>query len=270
MNRKIRLVLADNHQFVTDACRQMLGPEFEVADVAVDGRALVKSAIQLKPDGVILEVALPQLNGIDVARQLKLRVPMLKLIFLSANSDVNVAAEAFRAGASGYVLKRSGAQEFVAAVRRVMRGESYLSPLIARETIDYLLRSPDVTTSRPRITAREAEILQLLAEGSSMKQVAAVLGITSGTVAFHKYKMMERLGIESNAGLIQYAMSMYMTVPQSGWVATRGEQRPFMLPPEETEELLPLLRGNGEGQRQLRGHARMRRRPERAYAADIQ
>src|SRR5580704_3292569 len=138
MNRKTRILIADNHQFVADACKKMLEPEFEVVGVASDGRALLNLALRLKPDGVILEVTLPHLNGIEAVRQLNQKLPTLRIIFLAANSDVNVVAEAFRVGASAYLLKRGGADEFVTAMRRVMRGESYLSPMIARETIDYL------------------------------------------------------------------------------------------------------------------------------------
>jgi DNA-binding NarL/FixJ family response regulator len=174
----------------------MLESEFAVVDVAADGRALVKSALQLKPDGANLEVSLPQLNGIDAARELKRKLPKLKLIFFTPNSDVNVAAEAFGNGASAYLLKRSGMEEFMTAIRRVMRGESYLSPGIARETIDYVLRSSRYEKSDRKPTAREAEIPRFLAEGSSMKQVAATVGISKSTVAFHKYKMMKRLGID--------------------------------------------------------------------------
>jgi DNA-binding NarL/FixJ family response regulator len=248
----------------------MLEPEFAVVDVAADGRALVKSTLQFKPDGVVLEVNLPQLNGIDAARELKQKLPKLKLIFLTANSNANVAAEAFRSGASAYLLKRSGAEEFMTAIRRVVRGESYISPVIERETIDYILRFSSHAKSDRKITTREAEILQLLTEGSSMKQVAAILGISKNTIAFHKYKMMKRLGIGSNAGLIQYAMRRYMAPPQGSWTVTDSAGTRFMEVPEGTRDLLAPLRSNGERQRQLKSAARTRPRMENRYATNIQ
>jgi len=270
MHSKIRLLIADNHRFVADACKRLIEPEFAVVDMAGDGRALVKSALRLKPDGVILEVTLPHLNGIEAARQLKRKLPNLRIIFLAASSEVGVVAEAFRVGASAYLPKHAGAEEFVVAIRRVMRGESYLSPMIARETIDHILHSSAANQSRPEITAREAEILQLLAEGNSMKQVAALLGITSGTVAFHKYRMMERLGIQSNAGLMQYAMTRNLALSEDGWEAIRPHRSTFPALPEDSACLPASLRGNSEIQRHLRGPARIRGRLEGAYAADIQ
>jgi DNA-binding NarL/FixJ family response regulator len=270
MHTKIRLLIADNHRFVADACKRLIEPEFAVVDVAGDGRALVKSALQLKPDGVILEVTLPHLNGIEASRQIKRKLPTLRVIFLAASSEVNVVAEAFRAGASAYLPKRAGAEEFVNAIRRVMRGESYLSPMIARETIDYILHSSEPNPSRPEITAREAEILQLLLEGNSMKQVAALLGIASGTVAFHKYRMMERLGIKSNAGLMQYAMTKNPVPPEAGWEDIRPRQSRFVAPPEHSAYLPASLQGNNEIPGHLRGPARTRRRLDEGYAADIQ
>jgi len=270
MNSRLRLLIADSHQFVADACKQMLEPEFEVVNIAADGRALVKSTLQFKPDGVLLEVNLPRLNGIEAARQIKQKLSTLTLIFFTANSDVNVAAEAFRSGASAYLLKRSGAEEFLAAIRRVMRGESYLSPVIARETIDYILRTSSLEKSGRKITAREAEVLQLLTEGSSMKQVAAILGISTSSVAFHKYKMMEKLGIESNAELIQYAMRTHFAPPQVSWTVTDSAGTRFRQVPEETRDLFAPLRNNGERRRQLKSVARTRPRMENRYATNIQ
>jgi DNA-binding NarL/FixJ family response regulator len=202
---------------MVDACKLMLEREFEVAGVAYDGRALVDSALRLKPDGVILEIFLPALNGLDAADRLRHRLPFTKLIFNTAISDPYVAAEAFRRGASGYLLKRSGAEEFVAAVRTVMRGASHLSPFIARETVEYLLNQRQQLAPKMGVTPRETEILQLLAEGNSMKQIAGMLAISQRTVAFHKYKMMERLGIRSSAELIQYAVRNHMAPQSENW-----------------------------------------------------
>ncbi len=218
--RKAQILIADSHKLVADACKQILEPEFEVAGLVSDGRSLVQAAVKLKPEMAILETFLPQLNGIDAAEQIKRAVPSVKLVFLTANLDADAAAEVFRRGASAYVLKQSGAEEFVTAIRTVMRGESYLSPLIARETIEHLLHPPKHQTLGRRLTRREVEVLQLLTEGRSMKQVAAILEIASNTVAFHKYRMMEKLGIDSNAGLFQYAMNHSITPRQESWTIT--------------------------------------------------
>jgi DNA-binding NarL/FixJ family response regulator len=218
--RTTRLLLADYHKFVADACKQMLEPEFDVVGVVSDGRNFLQACIKLKPDVAILEVTLPQLNGLSAATQIRRSLPSLKLVFLTATSDVNAAAEAFRRGASAYVLKQSSADELIAAIRRVLRGESYLSPLIARETIEYLLRPPKHRTLGQELTSRELEVLQLLTEGRSMKEVAQVLEISVHTVAFHKYKMMGRLGVGTNAGLFQYAMKHYMMPARESWAIT--------------------------------------------------
>jgi DNA-binding NarL/FixJ family response regulator len=168
----------------------MLQPRSNVAGIVFDGRARVEAAQKLKPDVVILEIALPQLNGLGAAGQIKRNLPCIKIIFLAANSDAGAVAEAFRLGASAYVLKQSGIEEFITAVRRVLRGESYPSPLIARETIEYLLHPHKNQALGQKLALREVEVLQLLTEGKPMKQVAGILEITSYTVAFHKYKMM--------------------------------------------------------------------------------
>jgi DNA-binding NarL/FixJ family response regulator len=217
---QIRILIADNLKLVADGCKQMLEPEFNVIGIVTNGRALVQTALKLKPNVVILEVDLPQLNGLGAAGQIKRNLPSLKVVFLAASSDVNAAAAAFQWGASAYVLKQSDGDELITAVRRVLRGESYLSPLIARETIECLLQPAKHQTLGQQLTLREIEVLQLLAEGRSMKEVAHVLEIASRTVAFHKYKMMEKLGIRTNAGLFQYAMKHYMTHIQGSWVVT--------------------------------------------------
>jgi DNA-binding NarL/FixJ family response regulator len=218
--RKTRVLIADSHKLVADGCRQMLEPQFEVLGIVSDGRSLVREALRLKPDMVVLEVALPQLNGINAAEQIKSALPAVKLVFLTANAEVDAVAEAFRRGASAYVLKQSSAAEFLDAVSKVVRGESYVSPLIAQETIKHLLCALNHGMPARQLTPREAEVLQLLSEGMSMKQVAATLEIAMSTVAFHKYKMMGKLGINSNAGLLLYAMSRHMTARQRTWTIT--------------------------------------------------
>ena len=210
MNNRPRLVLADNHMLFAEACQHLLSPEFDVVRIVTDGRSLLAAVLNLQPAGVVLDISLSWLNGLDAADQIKRKCPAIKLLFLAATFDANAAAEAFRRGASGYVLKQSGSEEFITAVRTVMRGQSYLSSLIARETIGYLLRHPNQDSLKKRITPRQAEILQLLIEGKSMKEVAGILDLSPGTIAFHKYNMMEKLGLATNVALLQYGMRNHM------------------------------------------------------------
>ncbi len=213
MERKsgARLLIADDHKLVAEACKSLLEPEFQVVGVVTDGRTLLKVAAALNPDVIILDIAMPQLNGLDAGEQIKHKMPSVKLVFLTMNLAAEVAAEAFRRGASAYVLKHSAAEELLTAVRKVVLGESYLSPLIARETVTFLLNQGNAPAEEKRITKRQTEILQLLAEGMSMKEVANVLDVKPGTVAFHKYRMMETLGVKSNAELLEYAIKRQMT-----------------------------------------------------------
>ena len=207
---RARLVIADDHTLLAEACKNLLEPEFDVVGIADNGRALLQLASELKPEIVILDIAMPQLNGLDAGKQIKHLLPATKLVFLTMNMSPEVAAEAFRSGASAYVVKSSAASELVRAVRRALRSESYLSPDITKETVDFLLRSGTSQSLEKRLTPRQNEILHLLAEGMSMKAIAAVLNLKPGTVAFHKYKMMERLGLKSNAELLQYAIRHHL------------------------------------------------------------
>jgi DNA-binding NarL/FixJ family response regulator len=208
---RARLLIADDHTLLAEACKSFLEPEFEVVGIVDNGRALLKLASELKPQVVILDIAMPQLNGLDAADQIKQLLPATKLVFLTMNMAPDVAAEAFRRGASGYVVKSSAAEELVRAIRRALKSESYMSPAITKETVDFLLRSGSSYTEEKRITPRQSEVLQLLAEGMSMKEIAHILNLKPGTVAFHKYKMMESLGLKSNAELIQYAIKHHLT-----------------------------------------------------------
>jgi DNA-binding NarL/FixJ family response regulator len=207
---RARLLIADDHTLLAEACRSFLEPEFEVAGIADKGRALLRLATELKPDVVVLDIAMPQLNGLDAGDQIKHLLPATKLVFLTMNMSPEVAAEAFRRGASGYVVKSSAAEELVRAIRRALKSESYLSPMITKETVDFLLRSGSSYAEEKKITRRQSEVLQLLAEGMSMKEIANVLNLKPGTVAFHKYKMMETLGLKSNAELLQYAIKHHL------------------------------------------------------------
>ena len=207
---RARLLIADDHTLVAEACKHLLEPEFDVVGIVDNGRALLQLASELKPEIVILDIAMPQLNGLDAGKQIKHLLPATKLVFLTMNMSPEVVAEAFRRGASAYVVKSSAASDLIRAIRRALRSESYLSPDITKETVDYLLRSGTSQSLEKRLTPRQNEILHLLAEGMSMKAIAAVLNLKPGTVAFHKYKMMERLGLKSNAELLQYAIRHHL------------------------------------------------------------
>ena len=206
-----RIIIADDHTLVAEACRKLLEPDYEVVATVSDGRALVRAVAELRPHLVIVDVAMPILNGLDAGQQAKELIPSVKLIFLTMNHDADLAAEAFRRGASGYLVKTCAASELVVAVREVLRGKSYLSPMIAKDTVDFLLRQDKkLVDEGERLTERQREVLQLLAEGKCMKDVASVLNVTTRTVAFHKYRIMEVLNIKTNAALIQYAIRNHL------------------------------------------------------------
>lgn len=207
---RARLLIADDHTLLAEACKNLLEPEFQVLAIVNNGRDLLKVAEELKPDAVILDIAMPQMNGLCAAEQLKRLLPSCKLIFMTMNMAADVAAEAFRLGASAYVVKSSSASELVTSIRRSLRSEWYLSPLITKDTVDFLLRNRTPFSAEKRLTPRQSEILQLLAEGMSMKEIASVLNVKPGTVAFHKYNLMQTLGVKSNAALLQYAIKHHL------------------------------------------------------------
>ena len=209
-HHRTTVVIADDHTLVAEACKNLLEPEFEVAGVVADGRALLEVVEELRPDVVIADIAMPLLNGLDAGELIKQKYRAVKLIFLTMSVAPDVAAEAFRRGASGYVLKHCSADELLVAVRRAIHGESYLSSLITKDAVKYLLRASAAYHEEKRISSRQKEVLQLLAEGKAMREIASILDIKAGTVAFHKYKIMETLGLKSTADLIQYAVRKNM------------------------------------------------------------
>jgi DNA-binding NarL/FixJ family response regulator len=206
-----RILIADDHTLVAEACKKLLEPEYDVVGTVSDGRALVRAAAELKPHLIIVDVAMPILNGLDAGQQVKEFLPAVKLVYLTMNHDADLAAEAFRRGASGYLLKTCAASELAIAVREVLRNKSYLSPMIAKDTVDFLLRQDKkMIDEQERLTERQREVLQLLAEGKCMKEVAGVLNITTRTVAFHKYRIMEVLNAKSSAELVSYAIRNHL------------------------------------------------------------
>jgi DNA-binding NarL/FixJ family response regulator len=198
-----RILMADDHLMLLEAFKALLEPDFEVVGTVTDGRALLEEFSRLNPDVVLLDVAMPLLNGLDAGRQLKAQRRSVKLIYLTMNPDPDLAGEALRLGASGYVLKSSAAQELKQAIHEALRGRSYITPLITRDVVGSLIQQ---RTPRNELTTRQREVLQLLAEGKSMKEVAAILDLTPRTVAFHKYRMMEQLQLKSSAELVRFAV----------------------------------------------------------------
>jgi DNA-binding NarL/FixJ family response regulator len=207
---RAKILIADDHKLFAEACRTLLEPEFQVVGIVPDGRVLLEVTSELRPDLVVLDIGMPHLNGLDAGEQIKQKYHSIKLIYVTMSMGADIAAEAFRRGASGFVPKHCSSEELILAVRRVLRGESYLSPLITKDTVEFLLRSGAVYSEEKRISARQSEVLQLLAEGNSMKEIAFILKLQPGTVAFHKYKMMERLGIKTSAGLVEYAVKHHV------------------------------------------------------------
>jgi DNA-binding NarL/FixJ family response regulator len=205
-----RVILADDHTLMLDALSHLLKPEFEVVGTFADGRALVEGAPALKPDVIVLDIAMPIMNGLNAGQRLKRSMPSIKLIYLTMNHDPDMTAEAFRIGANGYLLKNSAASELIHAIRKVVRGNSYVTPLLTEDLIGSPSRHFKNLKSTNYLTLRQKEVLQLLAEGRSMKEAAFILKVSPRTVAFHKYTMMDHLHIKTSAELIQYAMTSQM------------------------------------------------------------
>jgi len=204
--RRPRVLLADDHQMLVDALKSVLEPRCEVVGTVSDGRALLEAAAKMQPDIVVLDIAMPRLNGLDAGRQLKQKLPRVKLIFLTMNEDPYLVGEAFRAGASAFLLKQAAALELMDAIDQVLKGVSYVTPHAAEDLANISLRDPKTREHAPEPTPRQREVIQLLAEGRSMKEVASALNIASRTVAAHKYAVMELLQLKTNAELVQYAI----------------------------------------------------------------
>jgi DNA-binding NarL/FixJ family response regulator len=202
-----KVLLADDHAVVRDGLRLMLAKDFEVVGAVEDGRTLVKEAERLVPDVVLVDISMPLLNGIEATRQLRRVSPRTKIVVLTMHADVTYATEVFEAGASGYVLKNAPSDEIQSAIRQVLAGKTYVTPQIAQEVIPFLLTGPHQTNKRvSQLTSRQREVLQLLAEGKTGKEIADLLSVSPRTVEFHKYKMMQELGLHSTAELTRYAL----------------------------------------------------------------
>jgi len=208
--RRPRVVVADDHVMIAEAFEKLLSPSCDVVGKVGDGRALLTAVRELRPDVVVVDISMPLLNGLTAARQIKELDPEIKLVFVTMNEDPDLAAEAFRAGASAYLLKRSAASELLTAIQQVMQHRSYVTPLVTQGMVGSLMHGGREGKDRHELTPRQREVVQLLAEGRSMKQVAAILNIAPRTVAFHKYRLMEQINVTTNAELIQYAMKHHI------------------------------------------------------------
>jgi len=204
---KSRVLIADDHKIVLEGLRSLLQSEYEIIGEVEDGRTLVAEAQRLRPDLVVADISMPNLNGIDAARQIKKIDTRIRIVFLTMHADVAYAAGAFEAGASGFVLKHSAPQELISAMREAMQGKTYVTPMIAGDLIGAFQCGAHLKGElKVDLSPRQREVLQLIAEGKSTKDVAAALRLSTRTVEFHKYRIMEQLNIKTSAELVQYAV----------------------------------------------------------------
>jgi DNA-binding NarL/FixJ family response regulator len=207
MKPRSRVLLADDHRMVAEGLKGLLIPEFDLVDVVEDGRALVAAARKLRPDVIVADITMPHLNGLDALSQLKKDNPSVKVVFLTMHKDVAYARRALESGGSGFVLKHSAPAELVDAIRAALDGKTYLTPALAGEVLQDVKRDPEKSRNPVALLSpRQREILQLLAEGRSAKEIGAALDISVRTVEFHKYNMMESLSLHASAELVHFAI----------------------------------------------------------------
>ncbi len=205
-----RVLLADDHRLLLEAFHKLLEPTVTIVGTVADGHALLEAASRLRPDIIVLDIGMPLLNGLEAGRQIKKKIPEVRLIFLTVNEDPDFVTEAFRAGASAYLLKKSIGSELFRAIQQVMNGHTYITPLLADQMVKSLTQGTKQKKTSERLTPRQREVLQLLAEGHSMKQAAVILNVTQRTIAFHKYRMMDNLGLKTTAELIHFAIKQHL------------------------------------------------------------
>lgn len=206
MNRRPRVLLADDHTMLLDAFRRLLEPRCEIVGAACDGHALLELAASTCPDVIVLDISMPRLDGMDACAQLRRKIPGMRFVFLTVNEDPDIAAEAIGLGASGYLLKSSASGELFTAIEQALAGKTYITPLVTKGVPLGIFLGQATKPGGQKLTARQREVLQLLAEGRAMKEVADLLHVTARTVAFHKYMIMEHLGLKTSAELVQYAV----------------------------------------------------------------
>jgi DNA-binding NarL/FixJ family response regulator len=202
---KPRILLADDHTLVAEAFGRLLEPQFKIVGTASDGQALLEKAVQLKPDVILLDLSMPVLNGFEAGARLKKILPQTKLIVLTMNEDTDIAAEVLRRWASGFLLKKSASAELVEAIQQVLKDKTFVTSHMTQNLLDRFVQDADSEKNRS-LTPRQREVLQLLAEGRTMKEAANVLQVTARTVAFHKYKIMEEFELKTNSDLLRFAI----------------------------------------------------------------
>jgi DNA-binding NarL/FixJ family response regulator len=214
MKQRPRILLADDQVMLLDAFRHLLDSQCEIVGTAANGRALIELALETRPEIIVLDIAMPELNGMDACAQLRHKLPDVKFIFLTVSEDPDVAAQAIGLGASAFLLKSCAATELTLAIDKALNGGIYVTPLITggRPIRAFLQDAPKPGSAE--LSARQREVLQLLAEGKAMKEAAKILNITARTVAFHKYKIMTQLGLKTGAELVQYAVKHRLVTPR--------------------------------------------------------
>lgn len=210
---RVRILLADDHTLLCNLLRDLLEPEYEVVGSVSDGRELLKAAESLRPDVVLVDIGMPLLNGLDAGRRLKHTNPKIKLIYLTMSNNVEYAREALQAGASAFMLKDSTSSVLLHTIRDALKGVSYVAPEIRRALNEVFVRDPKAVDRPQHLTDRQREVLQMLAEGRSLREIASLLQISYRTVRFHKVRIMEELGISKNAELVKYALKHGMITP---------------------------------------------------------
>ncbi|HBI15152.1 MAG TPA: DNA-binding response regulator [Desulfobulbaceae bacterium] len=205
--RRPRVLLADDHRIIAEGLRSLIEPEFELVGIVEDGRALVDAAEQLRPDVIVADISMPLLNGIEAVRQIRKANRDVRVVFLTMHPDVAYAVSAFEAGALGYVLKHSAPSELSVAIRSALRGKKYVTPLLAGEFIEGGKKgSQERHEASSFLTRRQREVLQLLAEGRSVKEIASLLDVSTRTAEYHKYQIMKEIGVKTVAELVRYAV----------------------------------------------------------------
>src|SRR6266481_9400128 len=204
-----RILIADNDTLVAEAFKDLIEPDYQVVKVVTDGKTLFSDAVEMKPDVVLVDMDMSLWSGFDIGRELRRLLPKTKLILLARNDDPDVASKALRQWSSGYLLKKSAGVELKRAIGEVLRGHSYVTPSIAQKLIDEFLRTPQQSRTK-ELTIRQRQVLQLLAEGHSMKAAAEILNIAVRTIAFHKYRIMEDFGLKTNSDLVRFAMREHL------------------------------------------------------------
>ena len=219
MSETYRILLADDHVLVAEGIQKLLEPEYELVGIVADGRSLVAAAAKLQPDIVVVDISLPLLNGLDASQQLKKNNPNLKIIVLTMHSEPNFVTQAFRVGVSGYILKQSVGSELVQAIREVVKGRTFVSPMVAQSLVDQAV-NPAASAAAPgevkigfaqTLSARQREVLQLVAEGKATKEIASILNVSVKTVEFHKTRIMKELRLRTAAQLTKYAIAAGLT-----------------------------------------------------------